>query len=102
MSEQTIQKRTSVFDPVKKSWEVDVLPVLAAFVRGKGSIGLTEGEITKESGLTMEKALYEVAKLEREGFVRSFLCQEGTSGPYARRYKLADGIELKLEISRPA
>ncbi|MBI1866367.1 MAG: hypothetical protein HY005_00240 [Candidatus Staskawiczbacteria bacterium] len=62
---------------------------------------MTEEQIKKDSGLG-ENALGEVAKLEKDGFVRSFICQEGTCGPYARRYKLVEGIEIKLEISRPA
>lgn len=103
MAEQTPQSKvTKVFDPVAHSYEIDVMPVLAALIRGKASIGLTEEELTKGSGLAKDDALREVAKLEKDGFIRSFLCQEGTAGPYARRYKLTDGTEIKLEISRPA
>lgn len=101
MSEQAVQTRvTKVFAPIVKCGEVNVMPVLAALVRKRQSIGLTEDDLT--SGLSRDETLSEVAELERGGFVRSFLCQEGTSGPYARRYKLVDGIDIKLEVSRPA
>lgn len=102
MAEQIPQARTTkVFDPVANSYEINVMPVLAALVRNRRSIGLTEDDLTKGSGLARDEALFEVAKLEKDGFVRSFLCQEGTAGPFARRYKLVDSIEIKLEISRP-
>lgn len=103
MAEQTPQPKVAkVFDFVANSHEVNVMPVLAALVRKRRSIGLTEDDLTKESGLPRDEALAEVKKLEESGFVRSFLCQEGTAGPYTRRYKLVDGIEIKLEVNRPA
>jgi len=58
--------------------------------------------LVEASGLGADDTLCQVARLEREGFVRSFLCQEGTAGPFARRYRLTDGVEIEVKATRPA
>jgi len=102
MAEQTLKPRTTrIFEPVARSYEINVMPLFAALIRGRKSIGLTEDDVIKGSGLARDDALGEIAKLEAAGFIRSFLCQEGTAGPYARRYRLPDEVEVKLEVSKP-
>ena len=77
------------------------IALLAVFFRRRYDIGVTEEQLTKESGFGND-ALYGLSKLEQEGFVRSLIVQVGTAGPFARYYKLVDGIGLRLELSKPA
>jgi hypothetical protein len=80
----------------------NVTAVLTVFMLNSEGIGLTEDELVKQSGLEENDVLKQVALLEYEEFVRSFICQEGSAGPYARRYKLVSDVTVKLEVSRPA
>ncbi|MDP3882708.1 MAG: hypothetical protein Q8Q48_01495 [Candidatus Staskawiczbacteria bacterium] len=102
MPEQTVQaKVTKVFSPLAWDHEISVMPLLAVFIRHRHDIGLTEEQLVKESGLGND-ALRVIRELEQDGFVDSFICQEGTCGPYARRYRLIKGLEIELKLSRPA
>ena len=102
MSEKTIQSvRTQSFDPINESDSLRLLPLLAAFIGVRRGIGRTEDELVKESNLSREETLKGVWHLETQGFVRSFINQEGTTGPWARRYKLVDGFKITIELSKP-
>lgn len=87
--------------PILRKSEANFVLVLVALMKNRDNIGLTEPEVVKQSALCDNEALAALAQIEREGYVRSFICQMGTSGPYARRYKLLDNISIKIEISLP-
>ncbi|MEK9177603.1 MAG: hypothetical protein AAB777_00610 [Patescibacteria group bacterium] len=95
-------KVTGSYFPLKGQGDANATQVLAVLSCMTKGIGSTQEEAIKASGLEADNALRQLARLEREGFVRSFLCQEGTAGPFARRYRLADGIEIEVKASRPA
>jgi len=101
MSELSAKVTCSYF-PIKEGADASAVQVLAAFSRLRGGIGSIQEELVKASGLGTDDALRQLARLEQQGFVRSFLCQEGTAGPFARRYQLVAGIEIELIVVRPA
>ncbi|MBI3255545.1 MAG: hypothetical protein HYZ63_01090 [Candidatus Andersenbacteria bacterium] len=75
-----------------------MLAILAEQVDGHG-IGMPEADLVKQSGLSDQEALRCLASLEREKIVHSQLNQEGTAGPYARRYRLnGRSATMRLEL----
>lgn len=90
---------SKVLDLSKDRRCLEYMALLSALSRAKGGIGLTEEEILKDSGLKNE-GLGALAYLENEGFVSSFICQEGTVGPYARRYRLVKGVSFQLVATK--
>jgi len=102
MSDQINQpKITKVFDRLMHGNSIKTMRILTVFLGIRGGIGLTEEELVNKSGLDKDDALSEISWLEMDGFVCSFICQEGTAGPFARRYKLDRRVEVKLEINKP-
>ena len=88
--------------PLKGQGDANAAQVLAVLSRMRGGIGSTQEELVKASGLGADDASRQLARLEQEQFVYSFLCQVGTAGPFDRRYRLADGIEIEVKATRPA
>jgi len=104
MAEQNVAgNETKVFLPLsdKEPNSMTVMLVLAVLLHHKGGIGATEQVVMDESHAG-NKAVGVLGELERTGYVRSFINQEGTAGPYARRYRLVDGIGVELNISKPS
>ena len=99
MSDQINQpKITKVFDRLMHGNSIKTMRILTVFLGIRGGIGLTEEELVNKSGLDKDDALSEISWLE----MHSFVCyQEGTSDHSIHRYKLARGVELRLDISRP-
>ncbi|MFH1661917.1 MAG: hypothetical protein ABIA02_02380, partial [Candidatus Falkowbacteria bacterium] len=60
-------------------------------------IGLTEKDVEEKTGLG-NNALGGLYELETKGFIRSFISKEGTAGPFARRYKINDNIEINVSV----
>ena len=79
--------------------KLNYIVILAIFANDQSKFGLTEEEI-KEKSLDKENAMAEVADMEANGYVRSFLSQKNDSGPYVRHYKLKDKIEISVTIRK--
>ena len=102
MSEQINKPRMTIsLDRLVQGVSIKTMIILATLANIRGGIGLTEEELVNKSGLDKDDALSEISWLEMDGFVCSFICQEGTAGPFARRYKLDRRVEVKLEINKP-
>lgn len=90
------KKEWRVLDYDPKNWQVlNVLGVLKVAAVG-GAMGVTEEGLLKQSGLEPQDFLRQVGHLEQAGLIESFVSQVGTSGPWARRYRILPRVEIKI------
>ena len=69
---------------------------------GKGGhvFGLKVDEVMRQTGLDEQEALQTLEELERLKICGPHTCQESTAGPYAIRYRLVEGVEVSVTVTR--
>lgn len=73
-----------------------VLGVLLSEARDSRSWGMTEEELIKKTGGDQQETMKSLGALLRQQVIIFHITQEGTAGPYAHRYRLADGIDVAV------
>ena len=69
--------------------------LIAIFLKASSHfLGFTTEELIKKCGFSDQEVLSALKRMMERGWVTNAISQEGTSGPYAIRFKLVTGITI--------
>lgn len=80
------------------AWIVRIIGAIQ-MSQDKHVYGVPEEEVLKASGLEAQSFMKTLTYLVRKDVVSHQMCQEGTAGPFAHRYKVEPNAVVTLEIS---